>query len=138
MVAAVLAVVAVHGITILGVLLAGGHPDFLALALLDFRQLPWFMTFVRAIAWAKSFDHTPLAPTPFFWVGLVVLWTGDSFLSLSRGQHALVDVVVIALFVIDWWWKGPGKRDRKRLAATVLKARTVLARGIEAKRPIPA
>ena len=135
-------VTACINVVMIGVVgLMGGHTGALALLLFDLGQLPWAMTFLRLYVWLRLLDRVPplpgQAPSLFFWVGLVLLLAAGPFLHLSDHEHAFVEIVIIVLFVIDWWWRGPGKRHGKRLAATVLKKRKALAWGIEAKRPVP-
>jgi hypothetical protein len=87
-------------------------------------------------------DGTPRGkPTLWFWSGLALLVLGDAYLVMwpDPRHQATLDLAVIVLFIVDWWWgSGPGRRKRKQVAATVLKARRTLAWGIEAKRPVPA
>jgi hypothetical protein len=115
-----------------------GHPDPVGGALWLLGDVPPAMFAVRAMLWLLGRGRRP---TPWFWsVCALTLLNGVLGVAmLGRNHKAIIDLVVIALFIIDWWWgSGPGRRKRKQIAATVLKTRRALAWGIEAKRPIPA
>jgi hypothetical protein len=79
-------------------------------------------------------------PSVFFWIGVAILVSTVFLYPLGLGLPRLgvMTVIAIILFLIDLWWGGPGKRQRRRVAETVLKVRSALAWGIPARRPMPA
>lgn len=119
---------------------AGRNGLAFALLRLTIMQVAATWGMIRMMFWSGLLGRSStlnLWPSRFYWAGIGLLY-GGWFLVPNERTKTICALTAIALFIIDWWWGGPGRHQRKKAVATVLKVRQALAWGVPARRPAPA